>query len=421
MGYKKMCLTCKNLNNKRTTANVVLFWNERDSERNNYVEKKPSYCEDCARKFIVNEKKCIGFLTPTQAEKYITACDDDIRTKLQEDGIAFIRQLPPEVMVNSILYPKCVKGKRQSDELKDNLYVSSGETCCTHRRWSPVYSKQDNAKPNDLKLVGACDPLTTYLCRIVFPHEYYALLAKKNMDESTHNYEGGRGTYKTGDNPVISIEGVNVLIRGDGLKERQSLHIDGYGLKLVFILVDHCGDSGYSFYYIKESHNLLDAHRDLYETCALPSELIEECRVQRNEGILFFESLIHGGGSSSGGGNLVDFIEEKKRRHEINKETCKALKKYQWLPNNRTPTDVSFQFSFQYHPRQAISNTPNRGNIWYRYIDDEAEPNEKKRLFEAMMAKRKGCAKKELEAGVQDFFQHLTCKARMIPRRVCKK
>eukprot|EP00984_Skeletonema_dohrnii_P004721 scaffold1660_cov170-Skeletonema_dohrnii-CCMP3373.AAC.1 len=384
-GKRKTCLFCFN-----RTANVWLFKQRMNEGDVSHIDRRFPMCSTCATvKVNENKNEFLGYLPSVTADQYEKSCKEDLIDVLHREG-AIVTRLPTNIMqqiVHAIFYPRLVRQAKASNELNHSPYVASkkSQQYHPHRRWNNIFDLSDTNNTNSAFL-NACAPLVTFLSQTLYPHENYALVAKKhfaNSDTGTVTQYNRREEIQRAKDydPVLSIENVNVLIKGKDLLEQQSFHVDGLGLKLVLVYVDECSDSGYNFHFIPGSHNLLCHHGVCSQENRLPASVAKKLTAKQNECIIFFQSVIHGGGASSGGAtskaasknsdgsNCTGFILQKKRRKWISDDTANKLERFRWFADQTMPTDISFQISFQYGANPGSYILPNRTNTWYERTD----------------------------------------------------
>lgn len=252
--------------------------------------------------------------------------------------------------------------------------ISPGEeTKETHRRWKHIYPTR--RKTTDSSIGNQVSQIQTYLSKILFTHEHFALMAKwggLNLT-SDSNERTQRISELQRFKQILKIDDINVLVKGHFLLEAQSLHVDGCGLKLIVIYVDKCNEddgAGYKFFYIDGSHRMLGEHKKHAQTSQLPMKEVTEKTVKPGDCIVLFESTIHGGGPSSSFESICgeEATQDSKRYKRLH------LEQFRWFGNGTSspgllPVDVSFQFTFNLYACPSADSAPNRTNTWYSKTD----------------------------------------------------
>lgn len=345
----------------------------------------PTLCNECAmQKMSVSSTDIVGVLTQSYASKYESVCNNKHWTELRENGLTIIsdRDLSSEMhsLAEGSLYRELSK-KKKSDELRHNTTPAMTRTISTgkqtkergdfhdQRRWVHLYPNPTGAQTNS-SLANQMLPIQTYLSETLFTHEHFALMAKRGR--KTHLWHGRQNELQNFQQ-LLNLMDINVLIKGSSLNQPQSLHVDGFGLKVVVIYVDKCNeddDAGYEFYYIKGSHRLLDSHHEHATNSQLPMKEVTKVILRPGDCIVFFESLLHGGGASSS----INPVPDEAALKDTERYNRLGLKAFHWFGRSISattmlPTDISFQMTFDFVGCPSSYSVPNRSNKWYQHTD----------------------------------------------------
>ena len=223
--------------------------------------------------------------------------------------------------------------------------------------------------------------LTPFIEKNIFPHEYYARIAYNTAQvifETTKQCENSLLTSFTG----------NLLVKGGKCLERQNMHADGFGMKIVAILVELCGERGYDFNFIPGTHNLLWNHN---KEAKLPTSEVKTVKFGKTAILLFAENLIHGGGTSS--------MSEDECSNGDWLRTNKKGELYKgWLgqSSREQPSDISFQLTFVYNPISDASDPGNPQPIWYKNEMEKVD-NETVKESEEYVKDEGSCSSEELD------------------------
>jgi hypothetical protein len=416
---RKKCTGC-NKSKKEAPATTVPFHRNKIHGRNIHIDSSiPSLCIDCGKGAIsVNNDVIDGEIIGTLSGKIAAKYEEGARTssllkeELATNGMTIIcdEKLSQNMkeIVEGTLYPRLFQ-KGRSDFLKNDLsdakMTEKKSNNHDDRRWKNIYSSQNNG--TDSSINNQFLPIENRLSEILFANEHHASMAViRGKEGETDGKSIGDGRKIRADEiqkrnqrtEILKTQDLNVLIKGHNLNEAQSLHVDGYGLKLVVIYIDACSDRGYEFSYVKGSHQLLERHEQLAATTRLLTEDVTTIRARKGECIVFFESLVHAGGKASSrvplnkkealqAAERYDFFESlahaggaASSRVPLNEEAARqpakrydgsGMKKFQWFANQSEtlPIDVSFQWTFQYTGNLSVCNQPNRTNTWYKKTD----------------------------------------------------
>lgn len=345
----------------------------------------PTLCDECAmQKMSVSSTDIAGVLTPYYASKYYESVRNKHWTELRENGLTIIsdKDLSSKIrsLVEGTLYREVSK-KQKSDELRHNTTPATTRTISTgkqtkergdfhdQRRWVHLYPNSTGTQTNS-SLVNQMLPIQTYLSETLFTHEHFALMAKRGREK--HRWHG-RQTELQNFRKVLELMDINVLIKGPSLNQPQSLHVDGFGVKVIVIYVDKCNeddDAGYEFFYIKGSHRLLDRHSQHASKSRLPMKEVTKVIVRPGDCIVLFESVLHGGGASSS----IKPIPVETALKDTERYNRLGLRTFHWFGGSVSattilPTDISFQMTFDFLGHPSSYSVPNRGNTWYQHTD----------------------------------------------------
>ena len=386
---RKKCTGC-NKSKKEAPATTVPFHRNKIHGRNIHIDSSiPSLCIDCGKGAIsvnkgVIDGEIIGTLSGKIAAKYKEGARTSslLKEELATNGMTIIcdEKLSQNMkeIVEGTLYPRLFQ-KGRSDSLKHDLsdakMTEKKSNNHGERRWKNIYSSQNN-NGTDSSINNQFLPIENRLAEILFPDEHHASMAVKRCKEGeTDGKSIGDGRKIRADEilkrnqwtEILKTQDLNVLIKGHNLNEAQSLHVDGYGLKLVVIYIDACSDSGYEFSYVEGSHQLLEEHEQRAATTRLLTKDVTTTTARKGECIVFFESLVHAGGAAS---SRVPLNEEEARQ-AAKRYTRLGMENFQWFgkESETLPIDVSFQWTFQYTGNLSVCNQPNRTNTWYKKTD----------------------------------------------------
>lgn len=344
------------------------------------------------QKMSASSTDIVGVLTQSYARKYESVCNNKHWTELREQGLTVISDGDLSNKMHSLaegsLFKELSK-KQKTDELRHNTTPATTRTISTgkqtkeradfhdQRRWAHLYPNPSAAQTNS-SLVNQMLPIQTYLSETLFTHEHFAVMAKKGgqalmcRDEDHHPWRGRQSELQNFQESLRLMD-INVLIKGPSLNQPQSLHVDGFGLKVVVIYVDKCNeddDAGYEFFYIKGSHCLLGTHHQHATNTQLPMKEVTKVIVRPGDCIVLFESLLHGGGASSS----INPIPDEAAMRDTERYNRLGLNAFHWFGRSTSatkilPTDISFQMTFDFVGCPSSYSVPNRGNTWYQYTD----------------------------------------------------
>ena len=358
----------------KVTATHTLFHIKRtpNGTHINCTQGRPRFCLECVKSKIEDDqirdeadRQYFGILTTAEAINYTNACtsgeeEDNPAKKIRREGYAIVEMSNNSVRMGLMGFVE--------QSIKKNLWSSSmpklahnfvddqndGQKNHDHRRWKQIYPNDagnDRTTKASIGVKTNLEMLTPFIEKNIFPHEYYARIAYNTAQIIFK-------TMKQCNNSLLTSFTGNLLVKGVECNERQTMHTDGFGFKVVAILVELCGERGYDFNFIPGTHNLLWEHN---KEAKLPTSEVKTVTFGKTAILLFAENLIHGGGTSSmsedecSSGDLL--------RTNKNGELYKG-----WLgqAKGEQPTDISFQLSFVYNPIPDASEPGNPQPIWYK-------------------------------------------------------
>jgi hypothetical protein len=185
---------------------------------------------------------------------------------------------------------KKVKNGEQLWELS-NSHAKGDDGKHEGRRWESIYPSGpgpvNKAFKNVNEMKHQTQPLVTLLEEKLFTHEFYARNAASRKFYACNA--------ASSQEQILIIDHINMFTRDNTLQERQSLHVDAAGIGVVAIYVERCGSTGYSFYYIKKSHNREKHDRTIW----VPKATVTRLAVNQGDLLVFSPALIHSGGEAS--------------------------------------------------------------------------------------------------------------------------
>jgi hypothetical protein len=273
------------------------------------------------------------------------------------------------------------------------------------------------------------DGLGMIIEELLFPDQFFARKAKENreslkqqpkIDYDCHPDRSVKHNY----DEIMDITTVNVLAKGRCLNERQSMHVDGSGFKVVVILVHICGNEGYDFHIVPQSHNMLEKHKGERKQKIPITEIKRLCFPPTNV-FVFTENLIHGGGESKMSteeylklvegkwvngmrlprkeGQLYDGWNLSRGNRDINPVKAGEVN----LPEQ--PTELSFQLTFDYKPLSEGKDMGKAKPLWYK---DEVNGSIKEgtlgKCEDFIQSKRSNRFGKKIDSQAEIWIKNLT-------------
>ena len=185
MKTRLCCDKCKK-SHSNAPAKWIPFYKPKEDGITTTNNDSPYLCDVCAIEEL-SISETIGVLTPTAAKNYTLYKNNQHWRELRTNGLTVIRDPDlRDIMRNfaeGTLYP-ALSHYRTMDKLKSNLpdakmirtMSTSEETKETHRRWKHIYPS--GRKKIDSSIVNQMSQIQTYLSKILFTHEHFALMAK---------------------------------------------------------------------------------------------------------------------------------------------------------------------------------------------------------------------------------------------------
>jgi hypothetical protein len=360
--------------NRKITATHTLFHIQRtpNSTHIDCIRGRPRFCIECVKSKFEEDRdldeanqQYFGILTTAEAVKYADACatvegEDKPAAKFRREGYAIVEMSNISIRMGLMGFvEQRIKTKLWSSSMTKLAHnfledKNDGKRNHDHRRWKQIYPDEKGNDRTTQKSQGIrenLEMLTPFIEKNIFPHEFYARIAY-NTAQVIFN------TRKQCKNSLLTTYNANLLIKGIECNERQNMHTDGFGFKVIAILVELCGERGYDFNFIPGTHNLLLKHN---ADAKLPTSEVKSVTFGKSHILLFAENLIHGGGTSS-------MTEDELNNGEWLR-TNKNGELYEgWFGKSKReqPTDISFQLSFIYNPISDVSEPGNAQPNWYK-------------------------------------------------------
>lgn len=261
----------------------------------NWNVGSPIVCVDCAVKCIKGRgnKTILGRLYPTACRNYLSPRTNMYAERFIRDGVVVF---PESELRGHAPFTVAIKKLIQENKLRESsnlqfLNDSVQDKKKTHhdcRRWRNIMGDASGivSKYKDIDaLLKKCNYLCAELERHLFPEIYFG----RRMEDINSD---------TSNECTFECNKVNILARFAGLDHPQILHRDDdkFGLVVIHILES----DGYTFYYMKGSHELSYQYKNLAESGINVVES-DRCEIVAKEGdfICFTANLIHAGGSAS--------------------------------------------------------------------------------------------------------------------------
>lgn len=331
---------------------------------------------------------CFGYLTRGQLEEYHAAINSPHPTEFIRDGITKV-SIPKSAQKILHMYT----AKHFIDLNPDVLWLAhnTNQQRATDgrptkkdtdgRMWCQLWPRDrhtmaiSNRDINDL-MTKATNMVRELILRAVLPIERFSQIAHElGSNAGTADVQPNQSRNSVGllDN-LLSLIGINLLWRGYhedviGPKNRQSIHMDGRGFRVLAIIPLQCHDGKYEFFSIPKTQRISNwKYIDSKVSDDIPSELAKPIFANTLEMIIFSERLMHAGGTCS-----------KAEGSEVSTPTfTDAVKKKNgggiydgWFGNGGTisgtqPTDVAVQFCFEYNllPDNTSLGANGKDNIW---------------------------------------------------------
>ena len=427
-----------------------------------HVRRNDWICRDHAIELLKNNSDVLGVLNRTQAELYESRRNGDHAREYRENGYTFVdleafsdmRYMKENIcssLVDRLLGE--VGGSKLKMNLLANRYCradgapSSENIPNTHdgRTWLNIIPGEGCNSDRDWVKYFRCnvDGLGMMIEELLFPDLFFARKAKENgeslKEQPKVNYDlHPDRSVKHNYDEIMDVATVNVLAKGRCLNERQSMHVDGSGFKVVVILVHICGNEGYEFHIVPDSHNMLENHKGERKQ-KIPINEIQSLCFPRTKVFVFTENLIHGGGESKmsteeylklvegkwvngvrlprKGGQLYDGWNLSRGNRDINPVLAGEVNLPEQptdLPEQPTelpeqPTELSFQLTFDYKPLSEGKDMGKAKPLWYK---DEVNGSIKEgtlgKCEDFIQSKRSNRFGKKIDSQAEIWIKNLT-------------
>eukprot|EP00956_Cyclotella_meneghiniana_P001010 scaffold1186_cov35-Cyclotella_meneghiniana.AAC.1 len=237
---------------------------------------RPIYniCLQCTTsQSIMNDDDIIGALSMGEAQTYVKSCKKTSPyDELYTNGVVVID--PPSTSLeffdlacftNQFMTDASVKGlKRLNNTTRYEEGVDDKES--SFKLWKNIYMEGSTSRKLD-KIPNLLSPIRQNLEKVIFPHEYFARLAR-NRIKIGHGGNHVKEVSLKADNEsiafvekspdILQLKKLNFFVRGKGLDLPQDMHIDSTTITVEAILV--VKGSQYQFRYIPKSHKLYHNH-----------------------------------------------------------------------------------------------------------------------------------------------------------------
>jgi len=350
------------------------------------------HCKKCADTIKSSGKVdgFIGYLPSKHHEEYHATIKRGWSTEFIRDGLT---KVPIGMNERDIihLYLAAHLNERNPNAKQLAHDTSGRRTCGTilarkktdGRRWCPIYPRDEDTMlicKMDIQSMAkkTINTVKERVSRSVLPTAHFSQIAF--LLGSKDRKPGGRNSVRPHDD-LLTLLNMNLLWRGDddcvreGIRGRQSIHMDGKGHRIVAIVPLQCHTRGYDFFFIRKSHRINDwTYSGTTVIDSIPSQLAEQILSNIDEMIIFSENLMHAGGTCSKveGSSTVStptFTDRvfKKNREKKNHELYSG-----WFGGGKNklvgsqPTDVAVQFNFEFNllPDDVGISGNGKDNIW---------------------------------------------------------
>ena len=327
---------------------------------------RPIYniCLQCTTsQSIENDDDIIGALSMGEAKTYVKSCKKaSPYHDLYTNGVVVID--PPSTSLeffdlacftNQFITDASVKGlKRLNNTTRYEEGVDDKES--SFKLWKNIYMEGSASRKLD-KIPNLLSPIRRNLEKVIFPHEYFARLAR-NRIKIVHGGNHVKEVSLKADNEsiafvekspdILQLKKLNFFVRGKGLDLPQDMHIDSTTITLEAILV--VKGSEYQFRYIPKSHKLYHNHDT---DMRLDESKIEIINAKAGQYICFFDTTIHSGGLPS-----------PQSSHQLDERFMNCFgRKYP----DEVPTDLSYQLTLE-HSGITIAAYSGEGKVFaYRH------------------------------------------------------
>ena len=338
------------------------------------ASRQPRYCRDCVRVIVEKDscQKYIGYLFGRTIDEYQQFASPGgpaehlltngyVVTSFENDTV---RSTAHQVVRDHL------KNVQKLDCLRDSFSPGS-ESTIDGRTWLQLYPKglgmDRTSSPKHFNALRQLSVIIQqYVQKNALPHLHYAQVAYNFAHKDPHPavaIQDKVANTTVSNQKLLDIFNVNLFSKSQVLTP-QHLHCDGLHMRLVLIMPLLNGDDGYNINLIPKSHNPMSSHN---RNMAVPKSLVEVKNIhfQKNEFIIFAESLIHSGGisSSKSSENYNHLMRNPLLDFEFNKWHGGNLK-------SAKPSDIALQFQFTVEYGIQNSDVGNASNFWFRTLLD---------------------------------------------------
>ena len=365
---------------------------------------RPIYntCLQCATsQAIENDDDIIGVLSLGEAKNYVKSCKKSSpHHELYTNGVVVVDPSSTSLeffdltcFTNQFMTNASVKDlKRLNNTTRYEEGIDYKES--SFKLWKNIYTEGSTPRKFN-KIPNLLSPIRRNLERVIFPHEYFARLAR-NRVKIEHGGNHIKEVSLKDDNDSIAIvkkspdilelKKLNFFVRGRGLDLPQDMHIDSTTITVEAILV--VKGSEYQFRYIPQSHKLYDNH-DI--NMRLDESKIEIITAKPGQYICFFDTTIHSGGLPS-----------PQSTHQLDQQFMNCFgPEYP----NEIPTDLSYQLTLE-HSGRTIAGYNGEGKV-FAYRHKAVETLDKVR-FRLYVEKHSDDFENDITAAKDGYFELLS-------------